>query len=132
MKTNFLIVTAFSLATLLWGCKKDNLTIKDGTYKGIFTVTYSSGTETGQTTVELKNGKFSCLGNSNRIPAGGSGTFLTDNNKIIFNDENVWTADFDWNLILNDTYDYAFDGEKLIISADKNNVGNYKYELEKQ
>jgi len=45
---------------------------------------------------------------------------------------NFWTADFDWNLILNDTYDYAFDGEKLIISADKNNVGNYKYELEKQ
>ena len=132
MRTKFLIATIFSIATLLSGCDKNDLNIKDGTYKGTFTVTYSSGTQTGQTTLELKNGKFSCSGYSNRIPAGGSGTFSSDNNKITFNDENAWTADFDWNLILSGKYDYTFDGKKLKISADKNGVGNYKYDLEKQ
>jgi hypothetical protein len=120
------------MAILLYSCDKDDLNIKEGTYKGTFTVTYSSGTQTGQTTLELKNGKFSCSGNSNRIPAGGSGTYSLDNGKITFNDENFWTADFDWNLILRGQYDYSFNGKKLKISADKNGVGNYEYDLEKQ
>jgi hypothetical protein len=106
--------------------------IKDGTYKGTFTVTYSTGTQNGQTTLEMRNGKFSCSGNTNRIPAGGSGTFSSDNKKITFNDENARTADFDWNLILSGKYDYTFDGKNFILSADKNGVENYKYELEKQ
>lgn len=132
MRTKFLIATIFSITILLSSCKKDDLNIKDGTYKGTFTVTYSCGTQSGQTPLELKNGKFSCSGNSNRIPAGGSGTFSSNNKKITFNDENVWTADFDWNLILSGQYDYTFEGKKLIISADKNGVGNYKYDLKKQ
>jgi len=132
MRTKLLIATIFSFTILLSSCKKDDLEIKDGTYKGTFTVTYNSGTQSGQTTLELKNGKFSCSGNTNRIPAGGSGTFSSDNKKITFNDENTWTANFDWNLILSGKYDYTFDGKNLIISADKNGIGNYKYDLEKQ
>lgn len=133
MRTKLLPGVIFTLITLLSSCQKDDWkTIMDGTYKGIFTVTYSSGTQRGEATLELKDGKFSCSGNSNRIPAGGSGTFVSDNKKITFNDENFWTADFDWNLILNGEYDYTFDGKKLIISANKNSVGNYKYDLEKQ
>lgn len=133
MRTKLLPGVIFTLITLLSSCQKDDLkTIMDGTYKGIFTVTYSSGTQRGEATLELKDGKFSCSGNSNRIPAGGAGTFVSDNKKITFNDENFWTADFDWNLILNGEYDYTFDGKKLIISANKNSVGNYKYDLEKQ
>ena len=132
MRTIYLKLTIFLIAILSYSCDKDDLNIKEGTYKGTFTVTYSSGTQTGQTTLELKNGKFSCSGNSNRIPAGGSGTYSLDNGKITFNDENFWTADFDWNLILSGQYDYSFNGNKLIISADKNGVGNYEYDLEKQ
>jgi hypothetical protein len=132
MRTIYLTLTIFLMAILLYSCDKDDLNIKEGTYKGTFTVTYSSGTQTGRTTLELKNGKFSCSGNSNRIPAGGSGTYSLDNGKITFNDENFWTADFDWNLILKGQYDYSFNGKKLKISADKNGVGNYEYDLEKQ
>jgi hypothetical protein len=132
MRTKFIILTIFSVATLLSSCDKDDLDVKDGTYKGTFTVIYRSGVQTGQTTLELKNGKFSCSGNSNRIPAGGSGSFSYDSKKIAFNDENAWTADFDWNLILSGKYDYTFDGKTLKISANKNAVGNYVYDLERQ
>jgi hypothetical protein len=132
MRTKLLIAAFFLITTLLSSCKKDDLEINDGTYKGTFTVTYNSGTQIGQTTLELNNGKFSCSGNTNRIPAGGSGTFSSDNKKITFNDENTWTANFDWNLILSGKYDYTFDGKNLTISVDKNGVGNYKYDLEKQ
>ena len=133
MSTKLLTGAIFTLVILLSSCQKDDSSIiMDGTYKGTFTVTYSSGTQSGQTSLELKDGKFSCSGNSNRIPAGGSGTFSSDNKKIAFNDENVWTADFDWNLILSGQYDYTFDEKKLMLSADKNGVGNYKYDLEKQ
>lgn len=132
MATKYLIASIFFTATFLSACKKDNLSIQEGTYKGIFTVTYNSVKESGKTTLELKNGRFSCSGNPNRIPAGGSGTFSYDENTITFNDENAWTADFDWNLILNGKYYYTFDGKKLIFSSDKNNMGNYKYDLKKQ
>ncbi|MBS1578047.1 MAG: hypothetical protein JST29_00230 [Bacteroidetes bacterium] len=131
MRTIFLTLTFFSIV-FLSGCDKDGINLIEGTYEVTFTVTYNLGTQTGQTTLELKNGKFSCSGNSNRIPAGGSGIYTFDNGKITFSDENFWTADFDWNLILNGQYDYTFDGKKLKISADKNGVGHYKYDLKKQ
>ncbi|MFN2396518.1 MAG: hypothetical protein ABR597_12620 [Bacteroidales bacterium] len=137
MRKIILTLTVFAIAIFLYSCEKDKLDIQEGTFKGTFTVTYSSGTlwgsgtQTGQTTLILKNGKYTCSGNSNRIPAGGSGTYSFDKGKITFNDENSWTADFDWNLILSGQYDYTFDGKKLKISADKN-IGNYNYDLEKQ
>ena len=39
---------------------------------------------------------------------------------------------FDWNLILNGKYEFTYDGKELVISANKNDVGFYKYELTKE
>lgn len=132
MRTKFFALAIFPIAILLMGCNKGNINIKDGTYKGTFTATYKSGTKTGQTTLEVKNGRFKCFGNPNRIPAGGSGSCYSDNNKITFNDENYWTADFDWNLILNGQYEYSFNGKILKMSADKTGDRHYEYDLKKQ
>jgi len=104
--------------------------LKEGTYSGTFTVTYSSGKKTGTTTLKLENGKYICTGNPDFIPAGGSGTYSINNDKIVFVDENFWTANFDWNLILTGEYNYTFNGKKLKISAHKNDVGFYEYDLE--
>ena len=44
----------------------------------------------------------------------------------------MWTADFDWNLILEGQYEYQCNGRNLKIFADKNGVGHYEYNLVKQ
>ena len=133
MRVISLVLTIFSIAIFSFSCDTDNdLDLEEGTYKGTFTANYSSGAQTGQTTLKLKDGRFSCSGNSNRIPAGGSGTYSFDNGKITFNDENFWTADFDWNVVLSGRYKYVIDGEKLKMSDDESSVGLYIYDLERQ
>lgn len=125
-------VRTFFLIVFLFGCEKEDLDIEEGVYKGKFTVIYSSGPQTGETTLELKDGRFSCSGNSDKIPAGGSGTYSFNDGKITFNDENYWTADFDWNLISHGRYSYTLDGKRLKISAEKKGFGQYIYDLEKE
>lgn len=52
-----------------------------------------------------------------RLPAGGSGKFNILNAKEVqFMDKNVWTADFDWNLILNGRYKYENVSDSLILT----------------
>lgn len=115
-------------------CKKDNYDNFTGRFIGTFTVKYTNNTTfTGSTIVNfLDKGEYNCTGNTNFIPAGGSGTFTKTNNKIAFKDINFWTANFDGNLILNGEYDYSFDGKNLKITAFKNNAGQYEYNLIKQ
>lgn len=136
MKTNIIKIGILCLAVFFSSCfekeKQAPEQLLEGTYKGTFKVTYSTGTETGETTLEIKDGKFVCTGNTNRIPAGGSGNYSLNNGKITFNDQNAWTADFDWNLILNGLNEYSFDGNTLKIKAVKNGMGVYEYELIKQ
>lgn len=124
----FFISGVFTLA----GCDKQRMKTEEGTYTGTFTVTYENGVKSGTTTLKLKDGKFSCQGNPDRIPAGGSGTYQIKGNTVEFTDINFWTADFDWNLILNGNYEYSFDGKKMVIKAFKNDVGHYEYDLERQ
>nr|WP_294894700.1 hypothetical protein [uncultured Pedobacter sp.] len=126
-----LIILTISLI-LLSGCKKDSFTMEEGIYIGNFTVRYNSGIKTGPVTLELKNGEYNCSGNSNRIPAGGSGTYSVENCKVTFNEQHVWTADFDWGLILGGVYNYSFDGENLKISSISNNEASYEYVLKKK
>ena len=112
--------------------EKESISIKEGTYSGTFTVTYSSGKQTGTVKLILENGMYLCSGNADFIPAGGFGTYSIKNDVIVFVDENFWTANFDWNLILKGEYGYSFNGKKLKFSAYKNDVGLYEYDLQKQ
>jgi hypothetical protein len=132
MKKTYVLSMIILMVSFITGCEKDKFTIQDGIYRGIFTVSYSNGVQTGPVTVELKSGTYTCSSNSNRIPAGGSGTFRMGENKMSFSDDKMWTADFDGNLILKGEYESTFDGKKLSLTANRNNVGIYTYELEKQ
>ena len=98
---------------------------------------YSDGT-THSNSVMINFSKISSYnssGNGNNndfFPAGGSGTYEMKGSKITFSDTNIWLANFDWNLILSGEYDYLINGNELTISANKNSVGFYKYELKKE
>lgn len=126
----FFTVLLFSFSS----CNKGDDSIGEAVYTGIFRVKYKDG-KTFSNPVELRlggNKKYHCSGNNNYIPAGGSGTYEVTNSTIVFNDENFWTADFDWHLILSGEYHYEAFGYNLILHAERNNFGTYNYQLTKK
>jgi len=120
MKIYSKIFYLFTLLPLISGCSdKLSLSALDGTYTGEFH--YISPTDTvkrtGPASITFNQQNFTSARNADRIPAGGSGTLeLLDDNLIDFKDENVWTANFDWGLILNGKFKYEFKGDSLILN----------------
>src|SRR5699024_9165897 len=98
------------------------------------TVEYTNGnTISNPVTLKFIEGdQYQSSANPDRIPAGGNGTYKKKGSTINFTDVNIWTADFDWNLILNGEYEFQQKGDQLILSAHKNEVGLYKYELTRE
>jgi len=103
------------------GCKKaTNVDVLlDGNYTGVLVITNSvkSVPEARPISISLKDGKFNITpnANTNLKPSGGKGTFTFKNGIGYFADEGIWTADFDWNLILNGEYDIRSSGADLTL-----------------
>ena len=113
---------------------QQNLT---GDYTGTFSVVYSDGmTKSNTASISFTEGNtYSSSGNGNKndfYPAGGKGTYEMDRSTITFRENDIWLAHFDWNLILEGTYNYEKNGDYLTISANKNDIGVYKYVLKKE
>ncbi|MDQ0638129.1 hypothetical protein QF042_001694 [Pedobacter sp. W3I1] len=93
------------------GCKKSTNVdvLLDGNYTGVLVITNSirSVPETRPISISLQNGKFNIApgADTNLKPSGGKGTYTFKDGIGYFTDEGVWTADFDWNMILNGEYD---------------------------
>lgn len=138
MKALFIITIIATMITK--GCDKEiperqTMPITDGIYTGIFTLTTPTGISSGDVSIQINGNRFSASGNANRIPAGGSGNFsLSDDRQTItFQDENFWTADFDWSLILSGGFVYSFDGEKLELARQTpDGITFQKYQLTKK
>lgn len=120
---------------LLSGCSESEevpgLIELSGTYEGTFTVEYSNGglSQSNPVTVSFSDNTFASTVGENRFPAGGSGKYELGVNSIIFTDDNIWTADFDWNLVLNGEYSVIVSENIITLTANKNDVGVYTYEL---
>ena len=114
MKTLFI----FTIFLTFSGCSdKLNYTALSGTYEGEFIYTSPRSKTIAQTRITFSEDNFKAEGNADRTPAGGSGTFVSEkNNFLIFTDKNIWTADFDWNLILNGKYIYEIKNDSLILN----------------
>ena len=124
------------LATSSCEEKSDHKTIIEGTYSGTFTNWNNDPAANtvilnGQTTVTFSNNTYTSSGNDNKIPAGGSGTFKIEENFVNFVDRNVWTANFDWNLILNGSYTYSMKGDSLFLLKTLG-YNHYRYELKRK
>ena len=136
MRAIIFIVT-FTASALLLSCddSADELVIPvlNGAYEGTFTVEYLANGQTfsNPVTVNFSGDSYSSTSGADRFPAGGNGTFEMGENSVTFSDENFWTADFDWNLILSGEYTVTETDTQIILSATKNDVGIYTYELMK-
>jgi len=111
----------------------------EGAYSGTFTVTYFKempqswvGSGSGQTTLELKDGKYTCAGNPDRVPAGGSGNYTVSENIIVFEETSPWSCDFDPGLILEGVYSYTFNGKELKLSKVYEGYASYEYVFVKE
>jgi hypothetical protein len=118
MYKKLLLITAVVLAS---GCT-DKLTVSalNGTYTGQFYYLEpgksSNDLVTAPASISFSDKHYTSQGQPNRIPAGGLGTFEIEENDLLnFREQNVWTANFDWGLILNGKYTYEIKGDSLIL-----------------
>ncbi|RLJ72897.1 hypothetical protein [Pedobacter alluvionis] len=103
------------------GCKKTtNINVlQDGNYTGVLVITNSvkSVPETRPISISLRDGKFNITPSADTKlkPSGGKGTYSFKKGIGYFEDAGVWTADFDWNMVLNGEYDIRSSGVDLTL-----------------
>ncbi|WP_316823745.1 hypothetical protein [Pedobacter miscanthi] len=104
---------------LSFSCKKPTTVdvITDGNYTGVLVVTNSvkSVPEITPISISLKEGTFNFSASGNLKPSAVKGTYTLQNGIGNFAAEGVWTADFDWNRILNGEYDIRSSGVDLTL-----------------
>lgn len=123
----------FLMLTLVACKKSDSDAVRpSGAYEGIFKRYNMEGSETAH--VELVFGRNTFRGTSDRIayPALGTGKFSAQEGSLNFENKSVWTAQFDWTLILNGTYLERREGDSLILSKSYGNGWVDVYKLKKK
>ena len=130
-KTALLMLLAVAFA----GCDETEIANLKGSYSGTFIYhnpSDAAAPKSGPVTVTFDGTTYSSTRNPDYIPAGGSGTFeFSDKKTVKFEDQNFWTANFDWNLILKGEYDYEIKGDSLIITRSRDEVKLYEYRLKR-
>lgn len=108
-KIIYLSLFAFAFA----GCEKENsLGQLDGTYTGTFRTMANNNERVTDFEVSLNAKRFTTTKGG-----AGRGPFeLLGNQKIRFDDELVYTANFDWSTLLGGEYKYEIKGDSLILN----------------
>jgi hypothetical protein len=114
-----LIYLAILIAAISGCTDKLTFSAMEGTYSGQFH--YISPLDTvkkiAPASVSFSDRTYISQRNQDRVPAGGSGSFeILRDHLLEFKDQNIWTADFDWGLILNGKFRYEVKGDSLILS----------------
>ena len=105
------------LTVLFFGCKKSadkNLPLQ-GTYTGELIVRPSTYQLIPNSPTEISFNSGNFIVKAGDKPTRGSGNFKLENNLLVFSDADIYTADFDWNRILNGNYSYQIKGDSLIL-----------------
>jgi hypothetical protein len=120
---------------IFWSCKSDEtpvLTNIDGTYTGQFYLAVpNSDFVSSDITLTLENGRFSGTSSKSKYPAICRGTYEIVGNEIKFTDECIWTAEFNWGLILSGNFKYTVKDAKLSNLTKKEGENSYVYNLSK-
>lgn len=139
MKT--LWIGLIALVIGISSCEKSKSTsagIPDGTYFGTFQRNSANGIgQTANISITLHSGIWFGESDLANYPALCRGTYQIDGNKIKLKNECVWTAQFDWTLILVGEYDFVFKEDSLTFSKSSANattgsfIDTYKMSLPK-
>lgn len=100
-----------------------------GTFDGTFFYRPASDlqVQSGSAKISFSENRYVSARNATYIPAGGSGTLeILMDDLISFKDENIWTANFDWGLVLNGNFKYRFKGDSLILTRRNDTCPNCK------
>ena len=107
---------------IIFGCNKDNANIEsniDGQYIG----TFERNGNTSNVKLDLINGEYSGESEIVKFPAICNGSYIISSDLIKFENQCAWTAEFDWSLILSESWNYTF--ENNILTMVKSNGDKY-------
>ena len=109
------IFLAMVLFTGLLACNKEKFEEQiKGSYKGTFQRVSPTGFyPPQQITLHLNDNSFSGESTNARQPAICHGSWEAGGSNINFKNGCVWTADFDWTLILEGDFEYELNGTHL-------------------
>ncbi len=126
-----IILVFFALA-----CQEDDegnppSLLEEGTYTGVF---YRSSPNArwapANVTLTLENGSFSGSSDTDKYPAICEGIYqLIGTDQITFANSCIWTADFDWSLILGGEYQITERDNKIVIRREYEGQVSDTYEL---
>lgn len=125
MKTR--IIFLLTLVITIFGCNKDDVNVEtsiEGNYIGVF----ERDGNTSNVELTFNNGTWTGESEAEKFPALCNGTYSTSADSIAIENACVWTADFDWTLILNDDWSYNLNGNTLVLTKSNGD----KYTLTKQ
>lgn len=131
MKKVLFIITLIALMT---SCDKneDENIVLDGTYAGTFQRQTGAPADTAVTVQLTFTGQqFNGAGDWSAYPAICHGTYQLQGDSIRFDNGCVFTADFDWTLILGGKYDIYAIADQVIMTRTYGNQSKDIYNLRK-
>ncbi len=105
----------------LSSCKKDTSTtipiITNGTYKGTFRrVGVGSTGQISQVSITISDNIYGGKSQYPTYPAISTGRFSAYADTVEFNDASIWTANFDWTLILDFKYNISRENDSIVLT----------------
>lgn len=126
---NMKAIKIFSIVGVLWSLTAcgfmdciDEERLR-GSYEGTFQ-RFADGNPQGLAAVELtfEGGSFSGNSEDPKYPAICAGSYTTKRSSISFSNTCLFTADFDWTLILSGDFRIERDEEELILTKNDGNI----------
>jgi hypothetical protein len=110
------------------GCQDDDLKharIPDGVYEGTFVRDMAlEDTDTANIVITFSSNQWTGASDIMKYPALCNGAYSINGDKIVFQNDCYWTAEFDWTFILSGEYDLKFNGNNIEFSRTPSATSN--------
>jgi len=118
----------------LSACQEESHVISgiEGTYEGHFIRSSPTAKyQPSKVILTLSNGEFRGESERTKYPAICNGTYEVKGNKVEFSNACVWTAEFDWTLILSGEFSAELASDELTLQRNIGSIWDL-YELKRQ